>query len=510
MNLNNFLYKGFVACSLLLATSCSDSFLEEDPNQFIDEESLSDAVAKDPAKIQAYVNGAHMDVYSGGDYQSSHDDFGIPALKLTTDLFCEDVAYTRDQNFFCFDYQLDNRLGLYRRPNSTWNQLYSLVDKCNAIILMLKPKDGAKLAEGAESKLGEAYTLRAYAYYWLINMFQHAYGVDKNAPGVPVKTEDSYREERVPVGEVYTQILADIEMGYNYLKGLGFHNGKVGVSEYAAAGIYANILMFTGDYLKAAEYAEKAIKGGSFNTKEQMLSGFNSLNLPEVLWGYKVTEETTTFYASFMSHVDPYMIGYGGAVGFRKFISSDLYSKIANTDVRKQWFGYNEKFNVDKVSFKFEQDQNLMDYVSNKFLDTYITRTGGPFLSDIIHMRIAEFYFVAAEAYYLAGKEDKALDMLEDIMENRNPEYEFEGHGQDLYNEICIQKRIEMFMEGCRLMDVKRRGETVDRSTSTNHAQDLEMMNAIKYPSTDYRLIFHIPVKEIENNPKINSEDDNK
>ena len=158
MKLDNILYKGFVACSLLLATSCSDSFLEEESNQFIDEEHLQDATAKDPKKVQAYVNGAHMDVYNGGDYGTAHDDFGVPAIKLTTDLFCEDVAYTRDQHFFCFDYQLDNRLGLYRRTNSTWNQLYSLIDKCNSIILMLKPKEDAELAQGADSFFCEDFS----------------------------------------------------------------------------------------------------------------------------------------------------------------------------------------------------------------------------------------------------------------------------------------------------------------------------------------------------------------
>ena len=509
MKLDTILYKGLVACTLVFATSCSSSFLEEESNQFIDEEHLQDATAKDPKKVQAYVNGAHMDVYNGGDYGTAHDDFGIPAIKLTTDLYCEDVAYTRDQHFFCFDYQLDNRLGLYRRTNSTWNQLYSLIDKCNSIILMLKPKEGAELAKGAESKLGEAYTLRAYGYFWLVNLFQHPYSADKNAPGVPLKTEDAYRQERVPVAEVYDQILSDIETGYNYLKGLGFHNGKVGVSEYAAAGIYANVLMFTGDYAKAAEYAELAVKGGSLNSADDMLSGFNSLDMPEVIWGYKVTTETTNFYASLMSHVDPYMIGYGGAVGFRKSIASDLYNKIADTDVRKQWFGYKEQYNIEDVDFSFEKDQNILQYLSNKYLDVYVMGKGGPFLSDIIHMRIAEFYFVAAEAYYLSGNENKALEMLNKIMKNRDSKYDFAGTGQDLYNEICIQKRIETFMEGCRYLDATRRNETIDRSKSTNHAHDLKIMNAVTYSSRDYRMIMHIPTKEIENNPEISPADDN-
>ena len=510
MKFDNIIYKGFVACSLLMATSCSDSFLQEDPNQFIDEESLSDAVAKDPSKVQAYVNGAYMDVYTGGDFQSGHDDFGIPAIKLTTDLFCEDVAYTRDLHFFCFDYQLDNRLGNFRRTNASWNQLYSLIDKTNSIIMLLTPKEGETPTEDAATKLGEAYSLRAYAYFWLINLWQHPYNVSKDAPGVPLKTESEYRQERVSVGEIYAQILSDIEKGYGYLKGLGYHNGKVGMSEFAAAGIYSNVLMFTGDYANAAKYAEIALQGGTFNSAKDMLSGFNSLELPEVLWGYKVTNETTAYYASFFSHVDSYMIGYGGGVGFRKSIASELYDQIADTDIRKQWFGYNEKYNVaNQVDFSFEKESGLLPYVSNKFRDKFVCGTGDPFTSDIIHMRIAEFYFVAAEAYYLAGNEAKALELLNKIMKNRDSEYKFAGSGKDLYDEICLQKRIETWMEGTRYLDATRRGETIDRSKSINHAIDLKNMNAITYSSRDYRMIFHIPIKEIENNPEIGPKDDN-
>ena len=52
---------------------------------------------------------------------------------------------------------------------------------------------------------------------------------------------------RVPVSEVYEQILSDIDKGYNYLKGKGIAK-KDKLNEYAAAAIYANILSFVNDY----------------------------------------------------------------------------------------------------------------------------------------------------------------------------------------------------------------------------------------------------------------------
>lgn len=511
MNFKNILYKG-LACSALvaLAASCSDSYLETEPTRYLEEDAVTETMQKDPSQVQAYVTGAYMNFYCGGDYWTSHDDFGIPAIKLATDLFCDDIAYNRDGHWFCFDYQLDNRQGNYRRVGSTWNQLYCVIDNANTIITMLKPAEGEEPSdESAKIMLGEAYALRAYCYFWLINLWQHPYNAGTEQPGVPLKTETEYRQERVSVGEIYTQILSDIATGYGYLEGEGFHNSKIGLSEYAAAAIYANVLMFTGDYDNAAKYAEIAAKSCPLNSESDMLGGFNSLDMPEVIWGYNVTSETTGYYASLFSHVDSYMIGYGGQVGYRKLVASELYDQIADNDVRKKWFGYNADYNVLGIAYDYETELGLTQYIQNKYRDAYTTGTGDPFTSAIIYFRSGELYFVAAEAYYLAGNEAMARTMLETVMKTRIPGYAFAGSGDALYQEICLQKRIDTWMEGNRYLDVKRRNETIDRSKSTNHAADLPSYNAVTYSSRDYRMIYHIPTTEMENNPAITIEDDN-
>ncbi|WP_257220357.1 hypothetical protein [Phocaeicola dorei] len=50
--------------------------------------------------------------------------------------------------------------------------------------------------------------------------------------------------------------------------------------------------------------------------------------MSEVLWGADINGETNTFYASFMSQVDPYGPGYGGNLRKLQMISSDLYEKF--------------------------------------------------------------------------------------------------------------------------------------------------------------------------------------
>ena len=44
---------------------------------------------------------------------------------------------------------------------------------------------------------------------------------NKDKLGIPIYTESETKLNRVPVSEVYEQILSDIDKGYNYLKGKG-------------------------------------------------------------------------------------------------------------------------------------------------------------------------------------------------------------------------------------------------------------------------------------------------
>lgn len=510
-------YTSLILVSMAALSACSDDYLENDPTQYVSEQDVNKTMQENPSNVQAYVTGAYYNLYGGGDtYSTSHDDFGLPAIKLATDLLCEDIAFTRNASWFSYDYQRDNRMGNYRRTRNTWSQLYNVIDNCNTIIGMLKPEDeSAAISDQAQVMLGEAYSMRAYSYFWLINLFQQPYNVSTTAPGIPLKTESEYRMERVPVGEIYTQILSDIKSGYAYLKDKGFHPDNNSLSEFAAAAIYSNILMYTGDYSEAAKYAQIAAESRPLNSNNEMLSGFNSVSMSEVIWGYNVTNETTGYYASFFSHVDPYTFGYAG-IGYRKSISSYLYDQIAKDDVRKNWFGLNAKYAaVEENSYEYEQtysngatSYDLTPFIQNKYVDTYITSggTADPFTSAIIYFRSGEMYFVAAEAYLLAGNTAKATEMLETVMKTRIPGYAAGNAGRGLKEEIEIQKRIETWMEGSRFLDARRRGETLVRSNSYNHNSSV----SADYSAIGDLMIYKIPDAETENNGFISDADNNK
>lgn len=507
MNYNKSIYKAFAAAALLSVTACSEDYLDLRPEGLIDAEDVSATMQSDPSKVQSYVTGAYMNFYNGGDYASNHDVYGMPDLFIATFMMTDDVTLPRNAQWFSFDYQLDNRLANYRRTTATWREIYQVVNDCNTVIELLKPAEGEEPSKANGQMLGQMYTLRAYCYYLLVNLYAKPYTSGKDQLAVPIKTDERYDEGRATIEEVYAQIEADVLTGYNYLKGQGYYGGKGAISEYAAAFVYANALMFMGEYDKAAEYAEIAMSGNNLNTPDEMMSGFNSLDMSEVIWGMGVTSETTCYYAGFFSHVDTYMIGYGGQVGYRKLGASELVDQIDDNDVRKAWFGYVEDYNLLGIDFSYESGNGWLPYMSNKFRDIYMTTYGeaGPFDSDIIYFRAAEMYYVAAEAYYLAGKPDKAVQVLNQIMSNRVPGYVCTKGGTDLYNEICLQKRIDMFEENSsRFFDIKRRNEHVNRALSIDAPiSALQYINAVEYDGFDDRLVYQIPDAEIQNNPAI-------
>lgn len=512
MKLNKIFKYGVMLSAALLVSSCGEDYLNEQPKGDLSEEAVRDVMAKDPSQISAFVNGAYMNLYNGGQYASSHDVYGMYAWRLATDLLCDDVAFTRNIQWFCYDYQVDNRLYNYRRVVKTWQQLYQVIDNANNIITLMKPEAGEQVTEKFNRQvLGQAYGLRALCYFWLINLWQQPYAEGREQLGVPIKTEDEYLMSRNTVGAVYDLICSDLNTSLEYLNGYGMPSNKTELGENAVAGIYANVLMQMGDYAKAQQMAEKAMQGAPLNGSE-LLDGFNTLGMSEVLWGYAVNSENTCYYACFGSHMDTYMIGYGGNVGYRKEGAQWLVDKIGDNDIRKGWFGYDPEYNLLGVDYSYEKNLGFLPYLQNKFRDIYLTTYGevGPFESDYIYMRSAEFYFVAAEAAYLQGNQAAAADYLNRIMVTRDPSYAFAGTGEDLYNEICIQKRIETWGEGVRYLDMKRRNETIQRNLSINHANaQLAAMDAVTYSARDYRMIYQIASVELENNPEITNADQN-
>lgn len=502
MKANHIKYLLVLGTGALIA-SCSSDFLETEPTSVVSGDRQNEILLEKPEMLASIISGAYTTVYSGDPYMSpAQDDYGMSSYKIATDVMCDDIAFFVNTGQFASDQQLIFREPGYRRPVSMWRQFYHIVSSANSVIKVLKDVEGTN--NDLDAMLGQAYALRGWAYYWLINMWQQPYDANPDALGVPLILEEESESisGRAPVKTVYARIDTDLSKACDLLKDKQL--GNTSINEYAASGIYANVLMFLGRYDEAAARAEYATKGGTLAGADELLAGMNSVSMSEVIWGYAVTEEWNLIYGSFMSHMNPYVDGYAPPGYFPKLGASVLVDKIDANDIRKGWFGYSEARNTNKFDFSQIEKAGFAAYVPNKFL------CPNSFLCDLIYMRVAEMYFVAAEAHYLNDDETNARKWLTDVMSTRIPGYDAsDKSGDALYEEICFQKRVETWGEGCRIFDAKRRNETIDRTKSSNFAASLASTDAMTYSARDYRMIYKIPTLEMENNTEISSDQQN-
>lgn len=465
-------------------SSCSDSFLDSTSSDIVTPDEMGNADMNTAAK--SFLSGAYVSLFNP-DAQASHDDFGLRAIQLATDFMSDDIAFP-NPGFFQYDYKEENNALNYRRPNSTWTQHYAIIAAMNNVLTVMKDLDINEATDAQKQILGQAYGLRGYMYFVLINMFQQPYSVNKEAPGIPIYTLELTLEGRNTVSEVYDVIVSDLEKSYSLLKGYGFTKASE-LNEYSVAGMLARVYSFINDrpnqWQDVVNYSMIAAQSRPLiETKEQITNGFNTLDaIPEALWGSSINSETNTFYASFFSVMDPYSMGYGSM--YYVEIANALYNQIDDNDIRKNWF-LAEDQDFDGVT--------IPKYTQVKFIDR------GSFTSDYLYMRSAEFYYLAAEAYYNMGDEANARVALETVMKKRINGYSATSKtGSALLDEIKIQKRIELWGEGVRLLDMKRRGEALNRTASTNHLSIVVK----ELPANPIPWVYQIPNKEMDANENI-------
>ena len=168
-------FSKYIAASMIALaglTSCSDSFLDTEYKEYLDEEAAAEAAGKNPS---VFLNGmwSWMVTYSQTG-SGSHDDFGYMSSLHATDMMSEDICMGAS-HWFNYDYQLDNRMYNYRRVRAHWTNYYTMIAKANEII-SLYPDGGDTVDK--KGLLGQAKTIRGLAYLHLIQLFQNPTAAD--------------------------------------------------------------------------------------------------------------------------------------------------------------------------------------------------------------------------------------------------------------------------------------------------------------------------------------------
>jgi hypothetical protein len=182
--------------------------------------------------------------------------------------------------------------------------------------------------------------------------------------------------------------------------------------------------------------------------------------------------------------------------GNPKAINSALYKLIPATDVRSTIFDPTGQHANLPPGYSLLSTHVKKPYTSQKFLATSSSDSRG----DMVHMRASEMYLTEAEAKARLGQDQAAADVLFAMVSVRDPKYvKSTKTGQALIDEILCHRRIELWGEGFRFLDLKRLNLPLDRN-GANHQETLTG-GIMTVPAGDIKWEWLIPQSEIDANP---------
>lgn len=470
-----------VAASLSL-TSCKKDFLETSPSASIDE-SLMFA---DLTGAQTVLEGLHRATYQ---YYGAHDRFGQKSIDLMMDIMGEDFYQTAaaygwyNNNYYRWTVHRNVTEG---RIAYVWSYYYDIINGANIILANI---DNISIYDAEIPKKNaikaQALFYRAHSLYSLVQLFASRYDwtTTNTQLGVPIYTEPGTGEgkARSTVQEVYTQIKTDLADAITLYT--GNTTAQIDISHpnlNTINALAARVALTTGEWSNAVTYATNAVVGKTIVSGESLYDyGWNLTN-SEWIWGAKLIEEQQTSYASFFSHIDPFFGGYASLGGYKN-ISTILYNHMSETDWRlESWFGYANATNP-RVGWKFSG--------------------WGEWTNDYLYIRAGEMYIIKAEAQArITGQETAAKTTLTNFMLTRDENYDISSlTGTALLDEILLQRRIELWGEGQRFLDLKRLNLPLDRANLGHNSTNWG--TASYYAAGDKMFIWLIPQAEIETNP---------
>lgn len=387
-------------------------------------------------------------------------------------------------NWFSSWCEYHNRTaGTFPSSAYMWVMMYTTIENCNKIIA-----DNQADSDDSRLLLAQAYALRSWAYWNLIQTYAPNYFYEPEAQGVVILPDRADRNGTYPsstVSEVYTGIMTDINTAIDYLKATPLQPAHINVAAAkryvdlgVAYGLRARYHLTMHLYAEAAADAALAIETSAARPLQPAAAsypGFNDAKLGNWMWAIDITADDPTSSSgvlNFTSHIGSLFASGYCSVGVGKACGKALhdYLESQGADVRRMWFTDAEGRNINLtpmqqtiVSETFSVSE--MPYLNVKFDNDQGMVLNDMAASDIPLMRIEEMYLIQAEGLAMSGNLNEGRNLLADFVATyRNPGYTCTGaDAESLQKEIVWQRRAEFWGEGLTFFDKLRLHLDMDR-----------------------------------------------
>lgn len=528
--MNNRYFVALLGSAMLLTTSCSD--LDTNPSgSTMSDGQLNEVLAQDPSKLKSEVSGmyANMIEYGAitqwyGTGQPRHYDFGYASTMMMMDASGQDEpSQVSGYNWYDKPLRFVDRTANSETTYFIWNQCYKNIKVANDV---LKSVDLENLSDVAKSYVGQAYAMRAFEYFTLIQIYQFSYKGHEDAAGVPIvteKTAEANNNPRAAVKDVYKQIMDDLNTAIDYLT--DSRSAKSEINRQVAYGLRARVNLVMQNWSDAAADAKKAAEGYTPLSKDAAAApGFNDVSASNWIWGNIVDESNDIVQSGILNF--PSMMcsftgnGYSPTYACR-MINSKLWKEIPSTDVRKGWW-IDENLNSPIINPKYvvhqedeDEDGNVVKYLAvynqtgdevaditepytNVKFGAYKNQYGNELNAcDIPLMRVEEMILIQAEATAMGGNVEEGKRILENFVRTyRDPSYTCNATtAEGVQDAVWFQRRVELWGEGFSFTDLLRLKKPLDR-TGANY----EVSVRFKLPAESPIFLYLIPEDEENHN----------
>ncbi|NMH25602.1 RagB/SusD family nutrient uptake outer membrane protein [Flavobacterium solisilvae] len=494
-----FLIYSFFAIATTGLVGCSEDFLDpvRDTSVLTDEDFANNADAN-PALIEGTLTGIYTYMARPfaalGSGAARHYDIGHKGIDIWTDMLSSDMALSNNAyNWYANFTNLLSTNDFTQQENQiTWTYLYKVVNLSNIVIQNLGGNDAIQTTVKNKHMMGQAKAARAYAYFYLTQLFQREY--NPNQAILPLYDGERSLYAKQPAADIYALIIDDLNQAIDLL-GDFQRTQKYQINKPVAQGLLAYTYAAMGMYNESKVLSDDIIanSGHPLTTTAQLAfpgagSGFNNVNTPSWMWGFDVTPDLGYGLVSWWGIMDVFTYSYAGA-GDRKAIDNALYAQIPANDVRRT---------------QFSSAASTLLMPTNKFFHQGRVAMGQQVVeTDYIYMRVEEFYLLSAEAAAMTGDDFSAKNRLKELLASRlggaanANAYVDPLSGDALKKAIHLQTRIELWGEGKSYFALKRNKASVTRGT--NHT----FLNGQTINYDETRMIFKIPIIELNNNPSI-------
>jgi SusD family. len=465
-------------------TGCKKDFLETSPSQFVSREDFARASEQDPSLLNGTVAGLYVTMYTTGTGGTTdHDDFGQKGYDIYMDMISSDMVlgatiYGWYSTVARYQATTDYTRNEAYRP---WRYYYRIILGANIVLDAMGGDSTEQTEEVQRHAAGQALAMRAYAYFYLSQLYAKGYNASEKI--LPI-----YRNTVVPnqpkstAQEVYALMESDLRKAIDYLADFE-RSSKDQIDQSVAKGLLAYVLAARGsnaDLTEAIALSNDILGDFPLTSPAQATGGFNNVATPSWMWGVDLTLASNLDLVSWWGQVDLFTYSYAWA-GDPKLIDDGLYASIKDDDIRKTQFDDGWPIN------KFYAPARTVGGQRN------IT-------SDYIYMRADEFLLLKAESQARLGLDDEARTTLKQLLDLRMDDYSYvDGlSGTALQDEIHLQTRIELWGEGKTYLAMKRTHRGCTRGD--NHL--FEAGETFTWDAPE--LTFLIPQSEVLNNPNLN------